>query len=397
MGKNGAKVLKRIVIYTLILFFMGLPTFFWVTYRLEVKRAFYPIESAAAYFTIQCSEVAPGWMYEALEYAIFEGWALANQLAYVSPEGELHHCESGWLGPVIFSSKIDKNTRFRFASMSKLFVADTALEFINDELLKLDDDLIKFLPALNEVQDRRVEQIKVEQLLTHSAGFDRERSGDPMFTPWRKPWCPYQPERLASLTLDFYPGERFVYSNLGYCFLGIVVEQVSGQEFKDLISTRYALKSKRVKFVENEYFPDEVEYDFRNSNFFGREYTSSFDFHALSSSAGLSGNASALADKVNIMLSRKPLNLLSGFPVKNCDVGLLENCFGYGLFEYRLDDQSFSVYIQSGHLFGMAGSVVIDEFGGVTVRLGNGAPNGPANDGMNKFLYKTLANYYNQY
>ncbi|WP_299942337.1 serine hydrolase domain-containing protein [uncultured Microbulbifer sp.] len=390
------EVLKRSLLYGLIVVFAGLSTHLWVAHRLEVKRAFYPVESAAAYFTITCSETAPEWMYEALKHAIFEEWALANQLAYISPKGAVHHCESGWQGALLFSPRVNKDTRFRYASMSKLFVVDSVLALVNNERLTLDDTLMKFLPALSGAQDLRIAQIKVQHLLTHSAGFDRRKGGDPMFSPWRKPWCPYQPEKLNNLTLDFLPGAGFAYSNLGYCFLGVVLERVSGQTYKDLVSDSYAIEKKRILFVEDEYYPDEVEYDFRNSDFFGREYTASFDFYALASSAGLSGSASALADEVRIMLSRKPLNLLSGFPVKNCEIGHLESCFGYGVFEYRPNKQALSVYIQSGHLFGVAGSVVIDGFGGVTVRLGNGAPDGPANDGMNTFLYGALAGYYKQ-
>src|SRR5207249_6526833 len=35
--------------------------------------------------------------------------------------------------------------------------------------------------------------------------------------------------------LDFDPGTRFAYSNLGYCVLGRVIERVTGQKYEDAV------------------------------------------------------------------------------------------------------------------------------------------------------------------
>jgi N-acyl-D-amino-acid deacylase len=83
----------------------------------------------------------------------------------------------------------------------------------------------------------------VRHLLQHSGGFDRDRSGDVVFLPRAAdagqrqggplpPDCPTILRDTLERTLDFAPGERFAYSNLGYCILGRVVERVTGASYE---------------------------------------------------------------------------------------------------------------------------------------------------------------------
>jgi N-acyl-D-amino-acid deacylase len=93
-------------------------------------------------------------------------------------------------------------------------------------------------------QDPRLGSITIEHLLTHRAGWDRAISGDPMFmlhfvaTELGIP-SPVAKEDivrwLAGRPLDFTPGTREAYSNVGYLVLGQVAEQVTGQRFEWLL------------------------------------------------------------------------------------------------------------------------------------------------------------------
>src|SRR5690606_38280416 len=128
--------------------------------------------------------------------------------------------------------------------------------------------------------------------------FDRLRTPDPMSLHRTKPWCPYSTSRLSTLRLDFAPGERYAYSNVGYCLLGMILERVTGTPYRQWIEREYRLKQAGIRFVDTSFYADEVRYDFRNSNLYGESYSNYFDFYALSSSAGLSGSALALAENV---------------------------------------------------------------------------------------------------
>jgi N-acyl-D-amino-acid deacylase len=85
-----------------------------------------------------------------------------------------------------------------------------------------------------------LKQITIRHLLQHTAGWDRAVSFDPMFRPVaiakeRTVQPPAGPkdviQYMLKRKLDFNPGERYAYSNFGYCILGRVIEKVTGQPY----------------------------------------------------------------------------------------------------------------------------------------------------------------------
>ena len=89
----------------------------------------------------------------------------------------------------------------------------------------------RYLPYFQPA-DPRAENVTVRQLLAHVSGLQKDddtRFDNPEFDDGAL-------ERLVreSVTrpLDFAPGEKFGYSNLGYCVLGDIVAKVSGETFE---------------------------------------------------------------------------------------------------------------------------------------------------------------------
>ena len=136
---------------------------------------------------------------------------------------------------------------FRIASLSKTITAVAVLQLVQGGRLKLDDKVLPILgdagPRADRITDIRVRDITVRHLLQHSGGFDRDRSGDVVFLPRAAdaaqrqggplpPDCPTILRDALERTLDFAPGERFAYSNIGYCILGRVVERVAGAPYE---------------------------------------------------------------------------------------------------------------------------------------------------------------------
>jgi D-alanyl-D-alanine carboxypeptidase len=324
---------------------------------------------------VRCSPDAPQWIERATKYAIRHQGSMANQMVYITPEDQLHHCESGWTGGMFSSEPVKSNTRFRFASVTKVFTADAVLKLANDGKLSLDDPLIKYIPSERSAHREDVAAITVRHLLTHSAGFDRTTLlGDSMFHLASEPWCPTEPEMLYEQELVFSPGSKASYSNLGYCLLGLVVERASGVPFRDYMREHYQFGPERLAYVDGPYREDEVEYDLRFENFYMRNYYEKFDFQALSSAAGLSGNAVVLAEEVQRMLRREPLNLLSGNEGQDCDASEFRKCYGFALYQYRELNSSLDVYIQGGNLPGNTNMVMVDDHGGVTAWVSSGQP-----------------------
>jgi CubicO group peptidase (beta-lactamase class C family) len=132
-------------------------------------------------------------------------------------------------------------SRFRIASISKPITAAMILRLIEMGLLKMSDNPFAILKIdLPADADARLKKITIEQLLQHTAGWDRAVSFDPMFRPIAiakelKVDAPARPidviHYMVKRKLDFEPGERYAYSNFGYCILGRVIEKVTGESY----------------------------------------------------------------------------------------------------------------------------------------------------------------------
>lgn len=345
----------------------------WITDHLTVLRWLFPLEAQVVRWQIRCSDGAPAWMPELVRSGIDGQASLAGQLAFREPDGRIHHCEHGWRGAMFRSPTVDRDTRFRYASLTKLLTADAVLARVNDGRLRLDARLSDLLPEWQAQADPRLADITVEHLLRHRAGFDRLRRPDPMALHGIKPWCPRDLAQSAALKLDFDPGSRYAYANLGYCLLGVVLERVSGRPFRELMEHEYGLSALGLRFVDGPDLPDEVHYDFRNSPFYDASYARYFDFPALSSSAGLSGSAVGLAQLLGRVAGRKPLNILSR-PDEGCDATAFDRCRTLGAVVLRWPGSPWVLYSHGGTLYGMSARVVLDAQGGVLVWLGNGMP-----------------------
>ncbi len=142
---------------------------------------------------------------------------------------------------------------FRLGSLNKMLTAVAVLQLRDAGRLNLDDKALPILgdlgPRPDRIKDPRVHDITIRHLLQHSGGFDRERSGDPLFPPRAvqaamrqggamPPTCEAILRDTLESALDFAPGTKFAYSNLGYCVLGRIIERVSGQDYNAFIRAR---------------------------------------------------------------------------------------------------------------------------------------------------------------
>ena len=138
---------------------------------------------------------------------------------------------------------------FRVASISKPITAVAVLQLIERKQLSLDDKVFDILPpalpAEKDVsQDKRLSAITIRHLLQHRGGWDRGKSFDAMFQSVKfadalgvKPPAGSGDVIRCMLgqRLDFEPGERYAYSNYGYCLLGRVIEAVTKETYEDCV------------------------------------------------------------------------------------------------------------------------------------------------------------------
>lgn len=367
--------LSELMIVLFLFFLAGVGVYYYVNTleRNKLRLQLYPLQAKIEQHALQCTENSPTWLAQLLKQTTLLHRAPNTQIAYLSPQGQLFHCESGYLGLPLFSAKVNENTRFRYASVSKLWTSDAVLDLIKQNKIQLDTPILKLLPNIPKPEDARIEQITVGDLLLHRAGFNRTGlMGDEMFRSGQTPFCPSSLQRLAQTQLSFDPNTTYSYSNLGYCLLGEVVAAQTQMSFQSGIEKKYALAVNGIQFLDNQRKEDEAKYLYVETSLtgYGNIYTA-FDFPALASSAGLSGSASALALQVAKMIQKSQPNILSQ-PKLACDITKLRDCYGYAMFPYQQDANSLKVYFRDGTLLGASSLVVVDDKGGVVTLLASG-------------------------
>jgi D-alanyl-D-alanine carboxypeptidase len=124
------------------------------------------------------------------------------------------------------------DTRFRTASVTKMFTAVAVLRLVQDGKIGLDDPIGKLLPA---VAKKPIARATIHQLLTHTSG-----AGD-VFGPR---YAEHQHDLRTHLdyvkmfgndALRSEPGTRYEYSNFGFILLGAMIERVTGKSYYDYV------------------------------------------------------------------------------------------------------------------------------------------------------------------
>jgi len=114
------------------------------------------------------------------------------------------------------------DTIWDLASMSKLFTATAVMQLIERGLVGLEEPVVTYLPAF---ASHGKSDILVRHLLTHTSGL----IPDPVPSLWEG--YDTHEERVAAIldtTPSAAPGTAYVYSDLNFLTLGLVVEKVSG-------------------------------------------------------------------------------------------------------------------------------------------------------------------------
>jgi len=153
---------------------------------------------------------------------------------------------------------VSPRSLFRIASVSKPFTATAILQLVEQGHFALDDPI---LPLLRDTYqgtpgvpgDPWFQDVTIRHLLQHRAGWDRAQS---RFFPLRSnslvKICqdagiapPGTPATVVGYMLakplDFTPGTRFAYANVGYLALGRIIEAVSGDTYEAYVKQHLLL------------------------------------------------------------------------------------------------------------------------------------------------------------
>ncbi len=166
----------------------------------------------------------------------------------ITRSGRLVYSRGFGVSEIAPKQTISTGSRMRIASLSKPITAVAILRLVELGKLSLDDRVFELLDhrpyAANGKIDLRLKEITVIHCLQHTAGWDRNKSYDPMFRPTQianalSVDCPPGPDHIIRFMLnqplDHHPGTQYAYSNFGYSVLGRVIEKITGQRYETFV------------------------------------------------------------------------------------------------------------------------------------------------------------------
>jgi CubicO group peptidase (beta-lactamase class C family) len=127
-------------------------------------------------------------------------------------------------------------TIYLWFSMTKIVTATAVLKLAEDGNLDLDAPVDEYFRSFKVVS--QPVPVTVRHLLSHSSGL-----ANPIPIRWVRPAGTPAPDQRAFVNrllakhrkLKFVPGERAIYSNLGYLVLGEVVSEVAGIRYEEYV------------------------------------------------------------------------------------------------------------------------------------------------------------------
>ena len=188
----------------------------------------------------------------------------------ISRNGQFVYDQSVGMGDRQHLVQVEQDSLFRVAPVTKPITSVTIFSLIERGKLNLTDKVfgpsgILGIKYGKPPYKQYVADITVDHLLTHTAGGWPNDNTDPMMHNDGWDQTKLITETIANLPLTNPPGTHWAYSNFGYCILGRVIEQVTGQPYESYVQSNILVPCgittmQIAKNKENQRAPNEVVY-----------------------------------------------------------------------------------------------------------------------------------------
>jgi CubicO group peptidase (beta-lactamase class C family) len=173
--------------------------------------------------------------------AIFEEWDKPDSpgcAVSVIRDGGIIYKRGYGIANLEYGIPVTPSSIFHVASVSKHFTAMGILLLAQEGKLSLDDDVRKYVP---EVPDFG-ETITIRHLIHHTSGL-RDQWSLLLMAGWRWEADVVKQEDVLDITsrqksLNFSPGDEYLYSNTGYTLLAVIIERISGKTLREFSEER---------------------------------------------------------------------------------------------------------------------------------------------------------------
>ena len=205
-----------------------------------------------------------------------DGWRMGingpfNGVLLVARQDDVVFHEAYGIADAGTGAPLERDARFLIGSVSKQFTAMLVLQEVERGTIGLDQtvhDLVGWFP------EEPGARLTVRGLLSHTSGlphypalrelgYERARFFAETVTPRA------YAELIAQLPLAYEPGEGFTYSSFGYVLLGVILEEVTGRSYAELLRERITvpLGLDDTGFAGNDYVAAEVVPDYVHDSY----------------------------------------------------------------------------------------------------------------------------------
>ncbi|MEM9928266.1 MAG: serine hydrolase domain-containing protein [Bacteroidota bacterium] len=178
----------------------------------------------------------------------------------VAQEGHAIYHRSFGLAYRATPDTITNRYHYSIASVTKLFTSIRILQLVEEGKLTLNRPAGNYLPKFTALLDPA---ITVGDLLRHTSGLPNE--------PEKTYLKPAHPADLVRQLLEKKKGkstQQFNYNNVDYLILGLIIEALTGQSWREAISTSILqpLGMDNTGFLEYGYYPANFAYPYQEKN-----------------------------------------------------------------------------------------------------------------------------------
>jgi len=182
-----------------------------------------------------------------------------NGTVLIAENGKVIFEKSVGLANEQTKQKLNIETVFELASVSKQFTAMGIVQLKKENKLSYNDEISKYIPELANSKG-----ITIHHLLVHTSGLSDymelanihwDKSNIATNNDMIKLFNKFKPEK------EFEPGEEWSYSNTGYMLLATIIERVSGKSFGSYLKEKiFAPLNMHNTFVYRRWFqPEDID------------------------------------------------------------------------------------------------------------------------------------------
>jgi CubicO group peptidase (beta-lactamase class C family) len=164
-------------------------------------------------------------------------WDIPGMAIGIVKDGEIVYTRGFGVRKLGESGRVDENTQFGIASVSKHMAASSLGILVDEGKLSWDDPVVKHIPWFRFKDPHATENVTVRDLLTHQVGVGRMLGNRLQFMTDRSREELLYRMRYHEFEQPFR--SQYVYSNMMYMLAGEVVEAITGKSWDEFMAERF--------------------------------------------------------------------------------------------------------------------------------------------------------------